>query len=480
MNIKVLLSVLAFGAVIPFAGAQNVWHFNADSCKVRALTSNNAMTEADLNVKAAKEVKKAAFTKYFPTVQASVSAFVLQDYLLDMSVSEISDGEFSLDIKHNGQDLSVYFNEFMDKLAPFFASFGIDIYEEYNKFVSGLSYDASLKMVKDGIFGTVTAMQPVYAGGRIVNGNKLASLGVKAAELQKSLTEKDVRHETEKRYWLLVSLIEKQKTLDVLNELLDTLNRDVEVAYEASLITKNDVLKVRLKLNEVMAAKSTLASGIVLANMSLCQYVGLPLGDKIVPADVTEDMAQLPSLPVIPDSTDVSMRDEFRLLQLNADAEKLKKRMVLGEALPQLAVGAGYAYSNLWGANKLNGGLFVTLNVPLTAWWENAHNYRKQKIQEQIALNKRNEYSQLLTLQIRQSWDEICTLLRQVDIYKETIAQAEENMRLSKDNYDAGLVSLSDYLESQALYRQSMDQYLDKCIEYKLKVLEYNQMINSL
>jgi hypothetical protein len=40
-------------------------------------------------------------------------------------------------------------------------------------------------MLEKGIIGAVSAAQPLFAGGQIINGNRLAKLGVEVAELQK-------------------------------------------------------------------------------------------------------------------------------------------------------------------------------------------------------------------------------------------------------------------------------------------------------
>ena len=439
------------GPVSRNAGA--VWHFNADSCRLRAIAANAAVENADLNVEAAKETKKAAVAKYFPSVTANVSAFMMHDYMLDVSSSDLSDGSLSMEVYTEGQDLESYINENLDQIAPFFEQFGIDIKQEVNDFVSGLSYNASLQMVKKGVSASVVAVQPLYS-------------------------EQEVGYGAEQRYWLLVSLNEKMKTLNAMSALVDTLYKDVEAAYEAGLVGMNDLLKVELKRNELLSSKTTLQNAIVLANMSLCQYVGLPLEDRIVPEDALDEMSALPGMPVIPDSADVSMRDEYRLLDLKVEAEKYKKRLILGESLPQLGIGAGYFYGNLWGRNMNNAGVFVTLSIPVSSWWDNTFNYRKQRIMERIAVNERRDYRDLLSLQVRQAWDEICSLNRQIGIYRQTIEQARENLKVNSDYYGSGMVPLSDLLEAQAIYQQSVGQYVDKCIDYKLKVLEYNQMID--
>ena len=94
----------------------------------------------------------------------------------------------------------------------------------------------------------VTAVQPVFAGGRIVNGNRLAALGVEAAGYQQQMSGQNSLILVEKNYWLVLSLNEKRQTVQTLKKLLDTLSRDVNAAYEAGVITRTDLLKVRNEL----------------------------------------------------------------------------------------------------------------------------------------------------------------------------------------------------------------------------------------
>ena len=109
MKIFVVL-VLSFMAVPGTCPAQNVWKFNADSCRARALENNAAVRNADLKVQAAVETKRSAVAKYFPSVSANVSAFLLHDYLVDVSTSDVTDGKISVFdyLKHHlGYQISV-------------------------------------------------------------------------------------------------------------------------------------------------------------------------------------------------------------------------------------------------------------------------------------------------------------------------------------------------------------------------------------
>jgi outer membrane protein TolC len=64
-----------------------------------------------------------------------------------------------------------------------------------------------------GFNATATLMQPIYAGGRINTGNRLAKVGVKAAELKHEVNLRQKREEIEKLYWEIVALEEKRQTI---------------------------------------------------------------------------------------------------------------------------------------------------------------------------------------------------------------------------------------------------------------------------
>jgi len=85
----------------------------------------------------------------------------------------------------------------------------------------------SMSMMKNGVVGGVTATQPVFVGGRIVNGNKLAKLGSEVSGYQMKLSEDEVSVTAEQYYWQIVSLQEKMRTIEMVEKMLNNLHKDV-------------------------------------------------------------------------------------------------------------------------------------------------------------------------------------------------------------------------------------------------------------
>ena len=59
------------------------------------------------------------------------------------------------------------------------------------------------------------------------------------------------------------------------------------------------------------------------------------------------------------------------------------------------------------------------------------------------------------------------------------VEQARENMEVTDDNYRAGVVSISDLLEAQALFQSAQDNITDAQCSFQIKSAKYLQAIGS-
>lgn len=60
-----------------------------------------------------------------------------------------------------------------------------------------MSPEMQMSLMKNGVIGGVSASMPIFTGGQIVNGNKLAEVGEEVSRLQYNLSENEVRLTTE-------------------------------------------------------------------------------------------------------------------------------------------------------------------------------------------------------------------------------------------------------------------------------------------
>lgn len=399
--------------------------YSLNDCKQLAIENNKKIKTSRLEINAAEEAKKNAFTNYFPSVSASGFGFKAKDPLVAMDMG-----------------------------------------------------GTPVNFLGDGMAAAVTVSQPIFVGGKIVYGNKLAGLGVQVNQYQAQLSENDVLLNTEGLYWQLVSLEEKERTLDIIDTQLNTLLKDVELLYTAGLITNNDVLKVKLRKNEVASTRNNLDNGIKLAKMSICRQIGIELDASDTFEIIVPDIEKVES----PVAYYVNHRDvlpnrvESKLLDKNVEASRLQTKMKRADYLPTVAVGATYYKENFLDDWNGNGVVFVSVSIPLSGWWGGSHAIKQQKIKEQVAYNDKLDMEEQLLLQMQKVKNELDNAYKQILLAKEAIGQSTENLRLNNDYYKAGMVTLTDVLDAQTLLQQSRDKYVETYSDYEQKRFEYLQV----
>ncbi len=390
-----------------------------EESKQLVLQNNYRIKNSELEVDAARQTSKAALTNYFPTISASGVAFKADDNVLEL--------------------------------------FGAGLF-------------------KKGTFGMVSAVQPVFAGGRILNGNKLASLGEEVSEHKQRLSRNEILLKTEEQYWLVVALNEKHKTVRRYEELLNSLLAQVEDAFRSGVVMKNDVLKVRVKHSEVLLNKSKVENGCKLATMALCQHIGIPYDSTLVLSD-SLTIEGSPQSYYVDNTEVVKERSEYHLLQASVRAEELQSKMKLGEYLPQVGIGVSGLYMKIdQSKDRTMGMVFGTVSIPISGWWEASHALQERSIKEQIAQNNLQDNSELLLLQMQNAWQDFTDSYKQILLSEEAKAQAEENLKVNQDSYDNGMISVADLLEAQALDQQMNDQLTDAKANYRNKRSTYLQV----
>ena len=426
MNLKInklyrALIMLAVSVCPSLSFAQHV--YTLDECLEMALRNNVRIKNADNDLEAAKWGKKSAFTNYFPSVSATGGGFISDKGLLEMNTES-----------------------------------------------------GKLSLIDDGIVGGVTATLPLFTGGQIVNANKLAETNVEVSRLRRRQSEDEVKLTVEQYFWQVVTLKGKLRTIDAIHEQLDRLCREVEAAVAAGVTNRNDLLQVGLRVNEMRSQHVSATNALDVSRRLLAQYIGFPV-DSVDRFDVAGgDDGVLPPRPDdlyrSPESS-LPLTAEYHLLNKQVDADRLRYKMTVGKNLPTVVLGGGYVYENLMDRDHSFWIGGITVTVPITQWWSGSHGMKRQKLQVRNAENQLADQSERLVIRMRNAWNAMNDAYKQVEIAIESIEQAEENLRLQSDYYQAGTCTMSDLLEAQALYQQSRDKYVESYSQYEIKKKEY-------
>ena len=436
---KKILSLIALGCVMS-ASAQT---YTLEQIKDSALQNNFAIRSAKYGVEAAQQQRKEAFTKYFPSVSGTGVWFNANKGMAQTTINPSA-------------SISPELGAALAQSLP-------------QEALAALANPISISMMKNGTIGSLMAVQPVFAGGQIVNGNKLAKVGEEVSKLQLQLSENEVEKTAEQYFWQLASLQEKMNTINAVDTLLRDIHKDVDVAVRAGVAMRNDLLQVQLRQNDIQSQRLKLQNGISIVRLLLSQYCGLRdtsfaiSFQTSVPPTIQSMMSDVQSLP------------EYQLLDKQVEAAHLQKKLTVGQQLPTVAVGAGYNYHNLLDNNHSFAMVFATVSVPISDWWGGSHAIKRRRIEHQKAIEQLDDNTQLLKIRMQNAWNGVEESYQQLLLAERSIEQASENLRLNRNYYRAGTSKMSDLLEAQLLYQQSLDKHTDAFADYQNKLLEYKQ-----
>ena len=422
--------------------------YSLQQLKDSALHNNFAIRKARFDISAAQQQRREAFTKYFPNVSATGLWFNANK---GMAQTTINPSELL------PQSLA---QAMAQQMPP--------------QVLADLGNPINVSMMKNGTIGGVTAVQPVFAGGQIVNGNRLAKVGENVSRLQLQLSENEVEKTTEQYFWQLMSLQEKMKTVEAVEALLADIAKDVDVALKAGVAMRNDLLQVQLRQNDIASQKLTLRNATSVVKLLPAQYCCLSdtVFTLVAPADEGADQLQGGAF-------NVQSTPEYQLLSQQVRATGLQHKMEVGKNLPSVGVGAGYNYHNLLDNNHTFGMIFATVSVPISDWWGGSHAIKRKKIEHEKAQAQLADNSELLRIRMQKAYNDVEEARQQLDIAQRSIEQADENLRLNRNFYQAGTSKMSDLLEAQLLYQQARDRQTDAVANYHNKLLEYRQAIGQ-
>ena len=429
-------------------------------------------------------------------ILVSASALSAQEVSLSLmdcvSLSESNDPYIKntyLDIQSAKYQKNEVFAEYFPRVSV--RAIGISSYDYFLDIVVGQELGdmvRSMEMGGDNRFGfnaTISLMQPLYAGGRINTGNKLAKVGMKASELKHKVNLREKREEVEKLYWQIVALEEKRHTIKHLEELLDVLYKDVTTAIEAGVVTESDLMLVKMKQNELKSGKVQLEGGIRLLKMNLFNQIGQgyclvkgiadvskPHLDNIRLSDRLSTLLP-PADYYIPEEEFAAGVTETELLNVMVEAKRLEKKLALGEYLPSAGIGLSYGYSSFTNNNSNAIGL-ATISIPISSWGKGSQKLKRLDNEIQKAVNEREYLTSQLVLQARQLWLNLNVTWEQMKIAEENMALAEKNTYNQMSRFNAGLVPLSDVLMNQTQLFEATENLIDKQIEYSKALTAYN------
>lgn len=460
-----------------------------DDCRQMAISSNDDITSAAVQMKMAEYDKKSIRANWFPDISVN-GTYMYNQNSVSLVKDELTDKITGAGAAAQGT-MGTIKDQFMQALMKNPAALQEFMKSPLWQTITGTLSKLDIAQIISGIgseidgalhpdlsnmvIGVVSIKQPVFMGGKIVAANKIATLAEQLSRTQYDQKYQDILVSVDQAYWQIISIANKYRLATSYADLLHKLEKDVDASIAAGIMTKTDKLEIKVKVNEADMMKLKAENGLSLSKMLLCKQIGLPLDSEIMLAD--EELEEIP-LPILSEEKDMETiyqdRPEIKSLQLASEIYRQKANMVRAEMMPQIAVGANYlmTYPNFFnGFDKKLGGTFnvgVMVNIPIFHAFEKMNKTRKAEAEATLYNIKLNDARKMINLQVTQLHKQQAESLEKLDMARNNMENAEENLRTASVGFEAGVVATNTALSAHTAWLKAHSEYIDAGIELQM------------
>ncbi|MDR1408653.1 MAG: TolC family protein [Tannerella sp.] len=451
--------------------AQQAWTLQA--CREKALQHNRAIAIAEKTEEKTVYESKSYLANFFPRISASGAYLytntslnkTLKGNYLPTFVPDPATGQLKPNILTAPDG------------SPVIGADGNHVFKEYAYFPD-MKFDVGLNGT---CFAGIRAEQPLFMGGKIMSAYKMSLAGKDIARLNSQLARAQIIVETDEAYWLCMKAVESQKVAVAFRNVVNELLQNVENAYRTGMKTKNDILKVQVQINKAELQLQQAENAIRLSRMNLCRVMGIPLFSDIT---VSESLDEQPA--EVSRSTDFTARPEYSILEKQIELKDRQMKLVRSDFLPNIGVMANYGYMKGLEMNgtplidKMSFSALLSVKIPIFHWGEGMNKIRAARVEKQIAQLQRDDLNEKMELEMRKALDKCEESMLEVDMTVRALEQAEENMKTSRDHYEAGMETLVSYLETQTLWQQIWLEMINAKINRRLHETYYLRATGGL
>lgn len=303
------------------------------------------------------------------------------------------------------------------------------------------------------VSGAVQMKVPLYSGGQISAGIDAARNAAAGASEIERATASTLRLDVAEAY---VAVLRARRALRAATSSVESLAAhasDVQHMVEGESVPRSDLLAARVSLANAEQARVRAANAVDTALAAYNRLLGQALErspelDEQLPADITLSGQQIDALV----THALETRGEIKGLAAQADALDSQARAERGKALPQLALTGSYVHFDNQILDRQD---FSMVGVGVT--WSLFDGGQARNRAAALRSASRAQQSRLddlrsrIALEVRQDWLAVQEAQARLKASGEAVAQAEENLRMSRELYGVGLATNTQVLEAVTL-----------------------------
>lgn len=359
---------------------------------------------------------------------------------------------------------------------------------------------SNMPIYNNGLFHTPSQFEVVHTaysfGGNaylnLYNGNK-TNLKIKEEKEKRSLSMEQLNLTTSEiklkaaAYYLDLQRSKVFKEL-LLKDISDQERQlqEIKQLLKNGVILKSDVLRAELKLSRQKMSLIQIDNDISIANQKLAILIGEEDDFRIAPDSLANTSLGVKTYPEYLDEA-ISHAYELKISEKETELNKLELKKVKANVSFKVGLFANYAYSypqiQFYPYSIATYGLGLSgikASFPISSFYHNKH---KTKAAE-IAFQRQEVEHEATTDKVRQEVNEAYLRYKEaitrIDVAKQNIKQATENLRIVNNTYFNQLSLLTDLLDADTQLLQTRFDLAASQIAAQLQYFQLQKAIGKL
>lgn len=326
---------------------------------------------------------------------------------------------------------------------------------------------------------------------RVFTGLKAAKSTREFYVLNAQLSNEQIIENVATAYYQVFVQEENLKTLNVSYTNTEKVRNVIKSLVDNGLAKGIDLDRTNVQLTNISANRQQLVNAVELSKNSLKFYMGVPIETDIELEEKTIE----PKPELISGNVDLDTRTEVKVLQKNRELLQYNKKATEAYLYPTVGLQANYGWAGQGSkfplTNGINNGVLwsdysaIGLNINIPIFTGGA---TKSKIQQAeidiLDIDQDIQNTQLsLSLDYKNSVTNIENALINIESMKNNVTLAEKVQKDTQANYQYGLATLTEVLDSENALTNAKQNYTTALLDYKqaeIKLIKAKGELNTL
>jgi len=338
---------------------------------------------------------------------------------------------------------------------------------------------------------TTAQVQQAIFDQRVFTGLKAAKSTREFYILNAQLTNEQLIENVATAYYQVFVQEENLETVNQSYANTEKVRNVIKSLVDNGLAKKIDLDRTNVQLTNIGSNKQTLINSVELSKNSLKFYMGIPIETDIV----LEEKSIEPKPELLASNVDLNNRSEVKVLQKNRELLVYNKKATEAYLYPTVNLVANYG----WGAtgakfpltNGLQNGVLwsdfsaigLNINIPIFTGGATKSKIAQAQIDiDDLDLDIENTELQL-SLDHKNAITNMENSLINIESMKNNVGLAEKVQKDTQANYQYGLATLTEVLDTENALTQAKQNYANALLDYKqaeIKLIKAKGELNTL